>query len=79
MLMDTIQVDLENWVKNANYAKEAILMQLLKDNILTNEQYDLYSTDYNIILIKESWFKKYFSKLINKDTNSWIYKVIKMS
>lgn len=56
MKFDNIDFDIE--IDNHNKTKNVVLERLLKDKIITQEQYDEYSINWNILLVKRNWFKK---------------------
>lgn len=78
MIFDVEQqlAELEGDTKNANMVKEMVLQQLLKDNHIAETVYSEYSTYWNIIITKRSWFNKLFA--LKKIKDSWVYNYIKL-
>jgi hypothetical protein len=74
MTIDSFIMDLENNIYNANLCKEIVLNKLLLDGVITDKQYDEYCIQWNIIIVKESWYKKFF-KSDNK--NGYFFKYVK--
>jgi hypothetical protein len=78
--IDRNLIDMPDSVKNAEVVKSIVLERLKTDDILTEEQFELYNTDWNIIVYKPSWFKKWaarFTKQYGNDINSYYYKYVK--
>lgn len=69
MAIDNQLLTLEADLENLNLAKTVVLERLLKDKIISKEQYTNYLEDWNIIIVKDSWFKEWFKKL-KKDNPS---------
>lgn len=64
--------------KNANICKEMIIDKLFKDGIINQEIASEYAEKYQIIIVKNSWFKTWMDKFLkdsNKDTYS--FKLVK--
>lgn len=78
MIYDVEQqvANLESDTKNANVIKEMILKQLLNDNHIAETVYSEYSTHWNIIITKRSWFKQLFA--LKKIKDDWVYSYIKL-
>jgi len=76
-IIDSVLADMDFHVKNANITKNITLTKLLNDKIITQEQYDDYSVNYNIIIIKPSWFEKWKKKFV-KDDDVYRYKIVKL-
>lgn len=77
MKIDTMTLQAEDHVKNANIVKDIVLGQLLEDKIITKEQADKYADDYQIIIVKPSWFQRWAEKVNISDTMGYIYKYVK--
>ena len=74
--IDGMLISLEEYTKNANQVKDLILERLEKDGILTNEQVEKYSTDWQVIIIKSNWFERWMQRFeIKKD--AYKYKFVK--
>jgi len=76
--IDSILVNMELHVKNANICKDMVVERLLKDGMITQEIANDYFEKYQIIIIKNSWFKTWMDKFLkdsNKDTYS--FKLVK--
>lgn len=76
MQIDSLLLEMESNLANYNAVKEAVISRLLIDKVITDEQAKTYIEKWNIIIIKPSWFKRYFSTLSKKD-NAWIFKFVK--
>ena len=74
MEIDRTIIDMEDNVYNSNLCKEVVLRQLLLDGVITDKQYDEYTVEWNIVIVKKSWFKKFFKC---DDNNIYVYKYVK--
>jgi len=72
--IDGMLLEIESFTKNANIAKSIVLSRLLEDKIITDEQRTEYLDNWQIIVIKKSWFKK----LLSKD-NDWEYRFVNIN
>lgn len=69
--------DIETYVNNAETIKHLVLDKLLEDSMITSDIHDLYSTSYNIVVVRPSWFKAWVSKFKKEKLNGFIYKYVK--
>lgn len=74
--IDGMLVELPDYTLNANLSKEMVLNRLLVDDVITKEQFDIYNEKWQIIIIKNSWFKSWMNKLTEKK-DRWSYKYVK--
>ena len=77
--MGTIEgmlVSLPEYIENANNTKEIVLAQLLIDEVITQEQYDKYTQNYQVIIVKNNWFKTWVKKF-NKEPEAYSLKFVK--
>lgn len=75
--MDQIQLAIDEYTKNANAVKEAVLARLLKDGKISTEVAEEYTTKWQIIIFKNNWFKSWFMSKFNKNQNGWTYKFVR--
>ena len=78
MQIDSMLIEMENTVTNANGVRDLVLDRLMKDGVINEEQHQLYTTSWQVIVIKPSWFKNLLNKFGNKDQSAYIYKFIKL-
>jgi len=81
MVLDNQIICLDEDVLNANIIKDVVLRKLEKDKIITEKQFQEYSENYNIVIIKYSWFEKWFNKIKSKNKEAkdgYFYQYIKM-
>jgi hypothetical protein len=71
-------LDMDFYVRNANDIKTLVINQLLVDKVITEEQAETYQTNWNIIVVKQGWFKQWLKKYRgdNIKPNDYIYKYI---
>jgi hypothetical protein len=60
--IDGIILEIENHIGNANVVKDIVLARLVMDKVISEEMAQDYSENWQIIVIKPSWFKKWFDK-----------------
>ena len=75
--IDAMILDFESITKNADIVKVIILDRLLKDKIISKKDYDEYSTNWNVICIKDSWFKKWKNKFFKDEKDGYRYHFVK--
>ena len=75
MILDQSLMNLSEDTKNANAVKFAVLEKLRDDEVITKDEFDLYTDHWEIILVQKSWFKK----LIDVDKSAWFYKYVNIS
>ena len=68
-------MDLTSETKNANMVKDILLQKLLEDEVITEDQHNIYSKNWHIIIVKKNWFQKLTDK-DNKDV--WYFKLVNM-
>jgi len=73
--IDGMLLELNDRICNANVVKEMVIKRLLLDGIITETEANTYKEEWQIIIYKNSWFKK----LISKDKNAWYYKYVNFS
>lgn len=82
MILENELLNMESNVENANIVKDLVLNKLYNDKIINEKQYYKYVEDYNIIIIKRSWFSKWFNKLKKENKkikDGFIYKYINLN
>ena len=77
MQIDNIQLNLDNYTVNYNSVKEVVLSRLLLDSIITEEVAQKYSENWQIIIIKNSWFKRWVSKFNKPQKEEYSIKYVK--
>ena len=58
-VLDSQLVDIESDIKNAQAIKDTVLNVLCKNNNISDEDWEMYRTDYQIIIIKKSWWRNW--------------------
>ena len=66
---------MENDVKNLNITKNLVLSKLYSDGIITKEKYNEYNDNYQVIVVKKSWFKNFFDR-VTGDTTGYVIKFV---
>jgi len=62
--------ELESYTLNVNKVKDLILERLPKDGLISNEQLDFYSENWQVIIAKLSWLERAPIELGTKTENS---------
>ena len=77
--MDSQLITIDDDVKNAQAVKGVILYALQEDGIISKEDADLYCMDYQIIIIKKSWWSNW-KDIFGKDSSpGYFYKLLKVN
>lgn len=75
-VIDSMLLDLNSHLTNANVCKDMVLQQLKKDGIITEETQIIYTEKWQMIIIKPSWFQRW-KTVFSKDNNDYQYKLVK--
>ncbi len=75
--VDSMLLTLEDDIKNANTVKELVIERLTKDKVITSQQAEEYEDEWQVIIIKPSWFERWMKKLNIKTPNSYRFKYVK--
>lgn len=78
-VIDNILVNIESEVLNSNTIKDIVLDRLLQDKLISEQQFDDYSNNWQIIIVKKSWFKKWKDNLLENDKNDYMYQFVKFN
>ncbi len=77
MKVDSVLLTLPQETRDANSIKDMVLQQLLTDGVINQEQSELYSERWQVILIKASWFQKWWQKFRAGRDDTYYYKYVK--
>lgn len=75
--IDGFLLEIEENTKNANLVKEIVLESLAKHDVITQEVATEYSEKWNIVILKRSWFEKWFKTFHPNGKDGYIYKFLK--
>lgn len=76
MTTDSTLIEIPDLVANANIVKEMVLNRLEHDGVITKRQEKEYNESWQIIVIKNGWFKTWAKKW-QKDESKYSYKYLK--
>lgn len=76
MQIDSMLIELESHTKDANVVKEMVLQRLFDDGIITTEQAQYYSENWQVIVIKKGWFERWFNKFRKGTTDGYQFKYV---
>lgn len=71
-------MDINSETINANVIKNIVLGQLAADKIITNDEANIYGQNWQILIVKKTWFTKMISKA-KSSTEDWFYKYVPLS
>ena len=72
MKLDGMLLEIGDFTENANTVKTIVLSALAKNNVINEEQWKEYKDNWQVIVVKKSWFKKIISG------DDWSYHFIKI-
>jgi kynurenine formamidase len=77
-MITTQDLEIGTNTMNCNNVKDLVLQKIYEDGILTEEELEKYSTEYQIIIVKRGWFKRWFNKFSpNEDKEAYMMKIVK--
>tara|TARA_R110000851_G_scaffold315081_1_gene477334 strand:+ start:133 stop:375 length:243 start_codon:yes stop_codon:yes gene_type:complete len=78
-LLDSELVNIDADIKNAQAIKDTVLNVLCKNNSISDEDLEMYHTDYQIIIIKKSWWLNW-KNIFGKNANcGYHYRFVKIN
>lgn len=78
-LLDSELVNIDADIKNAQAIKDTVLNVLRKNNSISDEDLEMYQIDYQIIIIKKSWWLNW-KNIFGKNSNSgYHYRFVKIN
>tara|TARA_B110000971_G_scaffold129771_1_gene132744 strand:- start:396 stop:638 length:243 start_codon:yes stop_codon:yes gene_type:complete len=78
-LLDSELVNIDADIKNAQAIKDTVLNVLRKNNSISDEDLEMYHTDYQIIIIKKSWWLNW-KNIFGKNANGgYHYRFVKIN
>ena len=63
-------------VLDANTTKDILLSRLIDDGLITEDQFEKYSNDWQFIVIKRSWFKRW-KKIFGREEDAYSFQYVK--
>lgn len=75
MKIDSMLLELEDYIQNANVVKAVILNELVTAEKITVEDAANYNNNWQVIVVKPSWFKR----IIDNTPNNYYYQFVKIS
>jgi hypothetical protein len=77
MQTESTLLELPVLTANGNLVKEIVIERLLKEKIISKTDAEEYCDRWQIIVIKNGWFKKW-AKKFNKPVDDYVYKFVKI-
>ena len=78
-VLDSELVNIDSDIKNAQAIKNTVLEVLAKNGIINDEDREIYLSDYQIIIIKKSWWHNW-KDIFGKDAEAgYHYKFVKIN
>jgi hypothetical protein len=75
--IDSVLLEIEQYTQNANDVKDLVLNRLMTDKVITEDDAKTYSEKWQIIVVKESWFKRWASVFSKRNTTYYMFKFVK--
>lgn len=72
-------LEMPSWTTNGNKVKAFVLERLLLDKVITDSQYNTYLNEWQVIVVKRTWFKRFFESLKGGSKNGWVYQYVKFT
>tara|TARA_R110000772_G_scaffold94926_1_gene193158 strand:+ start:225 stop:467 length:243 start_codon:yes stop_codon:yes gene_type:complete len=78
-VLDSQLVDIDIDIKNAQAIKNIVLEVLVKDGIISKENAEVYCRDYQVVIIKRSWWHNW-RDIFGKDaSDGYHYRFVKIN
>ena len=77
MKIDNMLMDMPVNISNATMVKAMVLDRLLMDKVITQSEHREYSDEWQVIVIKRSWYKRWWNRFHKGTDDSYIYKLVK--
>jgi hypothetical protein len=78
-VLDSELVNIDTDIKNAQAIKNTVLDLLLNNEVISEENSEVYHRDYQIIMIKKSWWHNW-KDIFGKDAEAgYHYKFVKIN
>ena len=78
-VLDSELVNIDSDIKNAQAIKDTVLNVLRKNNNISDEDLEMYYTDYQIIIIKKSWWRNWKDIFGDNSDSGYHYKFVKIN
>lgn len=78
MKVDTVLMEMPSNVQNATTVKEMVLNTLLKNKVITPTQHKEYMDEWQIIIIKRSWYTRMWNKFYKGTEDGYSYHFVKL-
>ena len=78
-VLDPQLVSIENDIKEAQAVKNTVIEVLLENDIIAGADADVYRRDYQIIIIKKSWWYGWKSIFGENASSGYHYKFVKIN
>ena len=77
MQIDDVQLNIDNYTTNYNSVKEVVLARLLADEIISENIAQKHSENWQVIVVKNSWFKRWATKFNKAQKDEYSIKYVK--
>ena len=75
--IDSTLLEIDSYTKNANSVKDTVLSRLVTDGVITEEQEKTYAEKWQVVIVKRSWFQRWFDRFSKSEPDNYIYKFVK--
>ena len=77
MKVDSGLMEIPSAIANGNSVKELVLTRLLNDKVITSPQYKEYMDEWQIIVFKRSWYKRWWDRFHKGSEDTYAFKFVK--
>ena len=74
--IDSMLISLEEYTTNANLVKELVISRLIMDKVITEEQAEDYRDNWQVVIIKPTWFERWAKKFNIPNPSNYRFKYI---
>jgi hypothetical protein len=78
-VLDSQLVNIDSDIKNAQAIKNTVIGVLLNNEIISEENAEVYHRDYQIIIIKKSWWRNWKDIFGDNSDSGYHYKFVKIN
>jgi len=74
--IDSMLISIEEYTTNANLVKELVISRLIIDKVITEEQAKDYIENWQVVIIKPTWFERWAGKFKIANPSNYRFKYL---
>jgi hypothetical protein len=74
--IDSMLISIEEYTTNANLVKELVISRLVTDKVITEEQSKDYIENWQVVIIKPTWFERWAGKFKITNPSNYRFKYL---